>query len=142
MNDSSAQSSPKWLRAGSPRAEKWTATALAVAIAVGAIAVGGGCGHQDAITVDPAYAADIDALCNSLERSGADKLQGNDRKVVSAMWLGKNLTSADARTFLVKIQPLVGDAKAQALDAEAKRVGLAACPLAGVWRAPAPGSGS
>jgi cell division protein FtsN len=50
------------------------------------------------------------------------------------MWLGPHVTTNDGREFLVAIQPLEGDAKALALETEAKRVGLTTCALATEWR--------
>ncbi len=95
-----------------------------------------------AADVDPAYAADIDALCNAVVRSGADKLAPTEQTVTIAMWLGSNLKTAEVRAFLVRVQPLVGNAKADALDAERARAGLATCPLAAIWRASDTGSAS
>ncbi len=51
-----------------------------------------------------------------------------------AMWLGKNLETPEAHDFLVRIQPLEGSAKANALDDEAHHVGYAKCALADEWR--------
>jgi hypothetical protein len=82
------------------------------------------------------YAKDIEALCNSVVRSGADAIEPEARTLTIANWLAANLTTTDSRTFLVKIQPLAGDAKAAALEAEAKQVGLPGCPLAAEWRTP------
>jgi hypothetical protein len=48
------------------------------------------------------------------------------------------LQTPESRQFLIKIQPLVGDAKADALEDEAKRVGLSGCALAAQWRTPTP----
>ncbi len=60
--------------------------------------------------------------------------------VTIATWLSANLETPEARAFLVQIQPLEGIPKADALDAEAHRFGLASCPLAAEWRAsPRPG---
>jgi hypothetical protein len=83
-----------------------------------------------------AYAADMENLCNVVERSGAGSAHPNDRAYLVATWLGTRLTTQDARKFLAQIQPLDGDAKATALETEAKRAGLAGCPLAAEWRKP------
>ena len=80
-----------------------------------------------------AYREDIARLCDCVHLSGADKLSG-DRSTAVALWLGSNLTTNDAHRFLVSIQPLEGEAKAQALDAEAHRVGLTGCALSSEWR--------
>ena len=85
-----------------------------------------------------AYAKDIEALCASMTRSGADKIEPEARTLTIANWLAANLTTPESRKFLVEIQPLVGEPKATALDAEAKRVGLSGCALAAEWRTPPP----
>ena len=82
------------------------------------------------------YAKDIEALCDVIARSNAP--DDDSRMLLIANWLAANLTTPESRHFLIKIQPLVGDQKAAALDAEAKRVGVAKCALADVWRTPAP----
>ena len=82
------------------------------------------------------YQADIDNLCDVLKRSGADQLTPGEQPPVIAMWLGPNIKTKAGHNFLVTIAPLQGVAKADALDAEAKRVGVAACPLAAEWRKP------
>jgi hypothetical protein len=79
------------------------------------------------------YAADIGRLCDAVKLSNADAEPGG-RQVKIAMWLGENLKTTEAHQFLVTIQPLEGPAKADALLAEAKKVGLADCPLAAEWR--------
>jgi hypothetical protein len=85
-------------------------------------------------TVDAAYTADIEKLCDVVARSNSTDLDQNDRVFQIATWLSANLTTDHGRKFLTTIQPLKGAAKADALDAEAKRVGLASCALAGEWR--------
>ena len=88
----------------------------------------------DAPTSD--YAKDVETLCECMTRSGADKVDPDARTLTIANWLAANLKTPDARTFLVQIQPLVGNAKANALEAEARRVGLGGCALAAEWRTP------
>lgn len=88
--------------------------------------------------MDGPYAADVEKICNVVARSGGDKQEGADRNYLIATWLGANLTTPESRKFLAKIQPLVGEQKATAIEAEAKRVGLTECPLAAEWRAPSP----
>ena len=83
----------------------------------------------------PEYAADIGKLCDVIRLSGAP--DDDAQTLTTANWLAENLTTADSRKFLVSIQPLQGPAKADALDAEAKRVGLPGCALSAVWRKPA-----
>ncbi|HTR49471.1 MAG TPA: hypothetical protein VMJ10_02115 [Kofleriaceae bacterium] len=85
--------------------------------------------------VTDAYRADITRLCDCVHLSGADQLTG-DRSTAIAIWLGSNITTSDAHQFLVQIQPLEGEPKARALEAEAHRVGLTGCALASEWRAP------
>ncbi|MBL0218150.1 MAG: hypothetical protein IPQ07_30245 [Myxococcales bacterium] len=82
------------------------------------------------------YALDIGTLCNAVVGSGADKIDEDARALTIANYLGANLKTAESRKFLVQIQPLVGEAKATALDSEAKRVGLTGCALAAEWRTP------
>lgn len=82
------------------------------------------------------YKADIDNLCDVMKRSGADQLEPGARNPTIAMWLGPNIKTPAAHQFLVQIQPLQGADKANALEAEAKRVGIADCPLAAEWRKP------
>jgi len=82
------------------------------------------------------YRDDIEALCDVIARSNSAELQGPDRRYQVAVWLGSNLHTDEARSFLAKIQPLQGAAKADALDDEAKKVGLSSCALSAEWRAP------
>lgn len=96
--------------------------------------VGSAAGGQAAPTQP--YAGDIEKLCNVVTLSGADQVPYGERALPIANWLAANLSTQESRQFLVHIQPLVGDDKANALEAEAKRVGLAACALAAEWRNP------
>ena len=82
------------------------------------------------------YKADIENLCDVLKRSGADQLEPGQRNPTIAMWLGPNIKTTAGHQFLVQIQPLQGADKARALEIEAKRVGIAECPLATEWRTP------
>ncbi len=83
---------------------------------------------------DPAaYKLDIEALCDVIRRSGADS-DPNATMVTVAQWLAANLKTPESKQFLARIQPLVGDDKANALDAEARAVGLGSCALAAEWR--------
>jgi hypothetical protein len=83
-----------------------------------------------------AYARDIEKLCDVVRLSGAERESPEDRRLPIANWLAANLTTAESRKFLVQIQPLGGDRKADALEAEARRVGLSGCNLAAEWRSP------
>ncbi|MFN0253105.1 MAG: hypothetical protein ACKV2T_39900 [Kofleriaceae bacterium] len=80
------------------------------------------------------YAGDIEKLCDVIRLSGAP--EDDAQTLTTANWLAANLTTQESRKFLVSIQPLVGNTKADVLDAEAKRVGLARCELSGLWRKP------
>lgn len=80
------------------------------------------------------YTGDIEKICDVVARSGTAEAASDERILLVANWLSANLETQEARDFLVHIQPLVGDDKARALDAEAKRVGLAGCALAAEWR--------
>lgn len=108
-----------------------------------AIAIGLGCdgsGDKPAAptrTDDGPYAKDIEKLCDVIARSGADQVPASERTYPIATWLAANLETPEARKFLVRIQPLVGDEKAKALEDEARRVGLPGCALAAEWRSPA-----
>lgn len=84
--------------------------------------------------VTPEYQQDVANLCDVLKRSGADQLPAGDRGPSVAMWLGPNIHTEAGHEFLVAIQPLTGEPKAQALEFEAHRVGLENCPLAAEWR--------
>jgi hypothetical protein len=85
--------------------------------------------------VNDAYKGDISALCDCVKLSGAEAKPKDERWPVIAMWLGPNIKTNEGHEFLIAIQPLKGEAKALALETEAKRVGLAACALAAEWRA-------
>jgi hypothetical protein len=80
------------------------------------------------------YRADITNLCDCLHLSGADQAPKDEQWQVIAMWLGPHITTTAGHDFLIAIQPLQGEAKALALESEAKRVGVAKCELANVWR--------
>jgi hypothetical protein len=88
--------------------------------------------------VPETYRDDIARLCNVVALSGADQLPADARALAIAQWLPEHLATDQAHAYLVKIQPLAGEPKAAALDAEARRVGLGGCALATEWRAPAP----
>jgi hypothetical protein len=89
-----------------------------------------------AAPVSELYRADIENLCDEIVRSGADRLPVGERALATATWLAAHLQTQEAHDYLVRIQPLVGEPKAAALDAEARRVGLARCALADEWRDP------
>jgi hypothetical protein len=81
-----------------------------------------------------AYRDDVASICDAMTLSGADQQPPSAHAAMIAMWLGPHLKTSEAHDYLVRIQPLVGNAKADALDDEAKRVGLAGCALSAEWR--------
>jgi hypothetical protein len=83
---------------------------------------------------DKAYAEDIGRFCDSMALSGADKMEKLERVAPHAKWLGENLKTRAAQDFLVKTAPLKGAERADAYEAEAKRVGLPGCALAAEFR--------
>ncbi|HEX3763249.1 MAG TPA: hypothetical protein VHW23_31360 [Kofleriaceae bacterium] len=92
-----------------------------------------------AVAVSEPYRADITRLCDVVAQSGADRQPPDERLMTVVNWLPTHLTTPESHQFLVRIQPLEGAAKADALDAEARRVGLPGCALAAEWRAVEPG---
>lgn len=92
--------------------------------------------------VTDAYRADITTLCDVVRLSGAADKPADERWTVVAMYLGPQIKTTEGRDFLVAIQPLKGEAKALALETEAKRVGLSSCELAKEWRDSAADSGA
>ena len=84
--------------------------------------------------VTDGYRNDITSICDVVKLSGADQEAPDARQAIVAMWLGPHITTDEGRKFLIAIQPLQGASKADALDAEARRVGLSGCTLASEWR--------
>lgn len=100
-----------------------------------------GCQRGAGSTAPPVsepYRTDIENLCDAVVRSGADQLPVGERALAIASWLAAHLQTQEAHDYLIRIQPLAGDPKAAALEAEALRVGLARCALADEWRVAAP----
>ena len=86
---------------------------------------------------DETYRTDVQKICDSMSLSGADKLEKLERVAPHSKWLGENLSTREAQMFLVNMKQQAGnEAKAKALEAEAKRVGLPGCALANEFRAP------
>jgi hypothetical protein len=82
-----------------------------------------------------AYAADIDAICHQEERSGAlDKPPDQRDPLTTAYWLERNLKTPAGRKFAASIFQLKPSEKGPRLAAEAKKVGLARCPIADTWK--------
>jgi hypothetical protein len=77
---------------------------------------------------------DVDRICNAVVQSGAIEQPAGARQLLVAQWLGSNIESQDGRSFLGGLARLDGAAKADALEAKARDVGLAGCPLAAEWR--------
>jgi hypothetical protein len=84
-----------------------------------------------------AYTQDFERLCNAEQLSGALDQPEEARTLMVAQWLGKHLETSQVHDFLVHIQRLGAADKADVLDGEAKRLGLASCPLSAVWKAEA-----
>ena len=85
---------------------------------------------------DAPYVADVKRICDVVDLSGAAEQATNqaDRNYLIASYLGKNLETSDAQRWLVSIKPLKGAAMADALEQEARRVGVPSCALATEWR--------
>ena len=88
-------------------------------------------GTQAAITAE--YANDIRKICDAVKLSGADKDPGG-QVVIVANYLAAHLETKESRDWMIKIQPLEGDAKARAFDEEARRVGLPVCAVSAMWK--------
>lgn len=84
------------------------------------------------------YRADIARLCDVVVQSGASAVPAGERAPMIASWLGGHLETKQAHDYLIQIQPLTGEPKAAALEAEARRVGLPGCALAAEWRTATP----
>lgn len=80
------------------------------------------------------YAKDIATICDSITLSGADKDPGG-QLVIVANYLAAHIRTQEAKQFMIRIQPLAGDAKVKAFEDEAHKVGLSSCAVAQVWRA-------
>ena len=107
-----------------------------IAFLFACLGVAAGCqrGAGSATPVSEPYRSDIENLCDSLGRSGADQLPAGERALAIASWLAAHLQTQEAHDYLIRIQPLTGEPKAAALEAEARRVGLPRCALAAEWR--------
>jgi hypothetical protein len=106
------------------------------------LAIVAGCQRSTGSAAAPVagpYRADIARLCDVVAQAGAERLPAGERLLAIVQWLPAHLETQEAHEFLARIQPLEGEAKAGALDAEARRVGLPGCALAAEWRADEPG---
>lgn len=77
---------------------------------------------------------DVERVCNVLTYAGVADKSPNEQLNAILEWLPRNIESEDGRNFLGSIAELQGNAKADALDAGARKVGLTDCPLALEWR--------
>lgn len=89
--------------------------------------------------VDPAYRDDVERICEVERLSGMLDRPDENPQYVTAMWLGDNIQTPEARKFLAELSPLVGVDKAKRLREEATRVGLGSCVLAATWEKTAAG---
>ena len=113
-----------------------------IAYLLACLGLAAGCqrGAGSAAPVTEPYRSDIENLCDAVVRSGADQLPVGERALAIANWLAAHLQTQEAHDYLIRIQPLTGEPKAAALEAEARRAGLSQCALAAEWRAAAPRS--
>jgi hypothetical protein len=77
---------------------------------------------------------DLERICNVLAYTGVADKSANQQLDAILEWLPRSIESEDGRNFLGSIAELQGPAKADALDAGARKVGLTDCPLALEWR--------
>jgi hypothetical protein len=141
-----AESSHNWDEAGSDGRQDLEGAKCAgmkpLAPLIAGLAVVAGCQRSTGTAAAAAsgpYRADIVRLCDVVVQSGADRLPEGERLLAIVQWLPAHLETQEAHEFLARIQPLEGEAKARALDTEARRVGLPGCALAAAWRTDEPG---
>lgn len=91
-------------------------------------------GKKKPVEKDP-YTLDIEQICHAEERSGALEQDPSVRSVQVAAWLANHLVTDQSRLLLGKLAALAPADKATALAAEAKKVGVAPCPMVQVWSA-------
>src|SRR4051812_31288934 len=119
------ESSHNWDEAGSDGRQDHAGAKCAgmkrIAPLLAGLAVVAGCQRTTGTTaaVSGPYRADIVRLCDVVVQSGADQLPEGERLLAIAQWLPAHLETQEAHEFLARIQPLEGEAKAGALDAEA-----------------------
>ena len=82
---------------------------------------------------DTPYGRDITHICNAEQESGALEQPDGARQLHIARWLPGVLETERAHGFLVTLVPMDPPAKAAALRAEARGVGLDQCLLAAAW---------
>ena len=87
------------------------------------------------ITAGTPLAIDLATICNSVELSGAAKLEPADQAYTIAQWLPVNV-SDDGRQWLARWAKLGDDRKTRhrMLDTDARSAGVLSCPLLAQWR--------
>jgi hypothetical protein len=83
---------------------------------------------------DTPYGRDVAHICNAQSESGASAEPEETRQLTIARWLPGVLETERAHDFLVTLVPMDAAAKAAALRAEARGVGLDGCDLASAWK--------
>jgi hypothetical protein len=91
-----------------------------------------GCGRAEpAVSAD--FKADMDNLCNAVERSGALDEDPSTRPIVVAQWLGGVVKTQEMRDFLASVSQMRPTEKAEAMRSRARQAGVAPCPTADTW---------
>jgi hypothetical protein len=81
-----------------------------------------------------AYKKDVARICDVETLAGVAERPDENPQFVTAMWLGENLETTEARDFLATLGPLPPAEKANLLRSEARRAGLSGCALAASWK--------
>jgi len=79
------------------------------------------------------YAIDVENVCHAEERSGALDQDPSMRSMKVANWLASTLVTEDSRALLGRLAGLAPEEKAALLAGEADKLGVAPCPMVGVW---------
>lgn len=95
---------------------------------------GGSDAPSGAGKVDSAYKKDVERICDVEKLAGVAERPEENPQIVTAMWLGENLETDQARDFLATLAPLAPADKANLLRSEAKKAGLPGCALASTWK--------
>lgn len=91
-------------------------------------------GAESGPGVSAAYKKDVARICDVEKLAGVADRPGENAQLLTAMWLGENLETTEARDFLATLSPMPPVEKANALRSEAKKAGLADCALASTWK--------
>jgi hypothetical protein len=91
-------------------------------------------GTSSGPAVSVAYKKDVERICDVEKLAGVADHPGENHQLLTAMWLGENLETSEARDFLATLSPMPPAEKANALRDEAKRAGLSGCALAATWK--------